>query len=530
MNQTKLSKKYTILVVDDTPDNLALMSNLLKDEYKVKIASTGEKALQITLSDSPPDLILLDIMMPDIDGYEVCRRIKFDANTMNIPVIFLTAKVEVEDEKKGLDLGAVDYITKPISPPIVMARVKSHLALRAKNIELEMAKAVADKANLAKSEFLSSMSHELRSPLNAILGFAQLMDSESPPPPPNQKESLTNILQAGWHLLKLINEILDLAKVESGQVPMSAEPVSLEEVMLECQNMISPQAQQRGIKLSLPTFENAQFVHADRTRLKQIIINLLSNAIKYNSVLGTVSISCNTSTQGRVRISVKDTGLGLSPEQVAQLFQPFNRLGRDVAGEEGTGIGLVVAKRLVEMMGGFIGVESELGVGSTFWFELITVDRPILSLSNTGATALDKTRPLIHVSHPHTLLYVDDNPSNLRLVEQVIARHPKIKLHIAVNGNDGIRMANELRPDVVMMDINMPGINGFEAMRILHSNPSTSSIPVIAVSANAMPIDIERGLKAGFFQYLTKPIKVDEFMLTLEMALECIASKPALRR
>ena len=225
-------------------------------------------------------------------------------------------------------------------------------ALQEKNVELESARSVAEKANLAKSDFLSSMSHELRSPLNAILGFAQLMESDSPPATPAQKESIAQILQAGWHLLKLINEILDLAKVESRQVPLSEEPVLVAEVLLECQAMIEPQAQQRDIKLAFPKLDIPYFVRADRTRLKQVLINLLSNAIKYNIKRGTVAVECAESAPGRIRVSIRDTGAGLSPEQLAQLFQPFNRLGQEAGGEEGTGIGLVVAKRLIELMGG----------------------------------------------------------------------------------------------------------------------------------------------------------------------------------
>ncbi len=512
-------EKSTILVVDDTPDNLTLMSNLLKSEYKVKIANEGGKALLIANSDAPPDLILLDIMMPGMDGYEVCRQLKRRPGTMNIPVIFLTAKAEMEDEKKGLELGAADYITKPISPPIVLARVKNHLALRKNNIELEIARSVAEKANLAKSDFLSSMSHELRSPLNAILGFAQLMDTDTPPPTPSQKESIAQILQAGWHLLKLINEILDLAKVESGQIPMSEEPVSLAEVMIECQNMIEPQAQQRGIKLILPVFATPCFVYADRTRLKQVLINLMSNAIKYNSTLGTVEVSCSLGSSGRMRISVKDTGKGLSDAQMTQLFQPFNRLGQESGGEEGTGIGLVVAKRLVEMMGGAIGVASSIGAGSVFWFELLAVAEPHLAMKAGEAVALVQPHAW-NSARRHTLLYVEDNPANLRLVEQIIARHPNIQLLIAVNGHDGIEMARTLQPDVILMDINMPGINGFEAMKILGVAPSTAHIPVIAISANAMPSDIARGMQAGFFSYITKPIQVNDFMEALNRALQ----------
>ena len=211
----------------------------------------------------------------------------------------------------------------------VTERKRLEQALQEKNVELESAKAAAEKANLAKSDFLSSMSHELRSPLNAILGFAQLMESDSPPPTPSQKESIDQILHAGWYLLELINEILDLAVIESGKLSLSLEPVSLAEVMLECQAMIEPQAQKRGISMTFPQFDIPYFVNADRTRLKQVLINLLSNAIKYNQPKGTVVVDCTVSTPERIRISVKDTGAGLPPEKLAQLFQPFNRLGQE---------------------------------------------------------------------------------------------------------------------------------------------------------------------------------------------------------
>jgi signal transduction histidine kinase/CheY-like chemotaxis protein len=391
--------------------------------------------------------------------------------------------------------------------------------LQEKNIELERARSDAEKANLAKSEFLSSMSHELRSPLNAILGFTQLMETDSPPPTPSQKESITQILRAGWHLLTLINEILDLAKVESRQTPLSNEPVSLEEVMLECQGMVEPQSRDRGIRMIFPHFNVPCFVMADRTRVKQVLINLLSNAIKYNCNQGTVEVKCSESTPGRILVSVRDTGAGLRQEQLDQLFQAFNRLGQESGDEEGTGIGLVVAKRLVELMGGIIGVESSVGAGSVFWFELGSVDEPYLSVEDRETDKLTVFHPP-HGAEQHTLLYVEDNPANLKLVEQIIARHPSIRLLTALNGNSGIEKAHAFQPDVILMDINLPGISGIDAMRSLRSDPATAHIPVVALSANAMPLDIEKGLKAGFFRYITKPLKVNEFMESLNMALE----------
>jgi PAS domain S-box-containing protein len=391
--------------------------------------------------------------------------------------------------------------------------------LREKNIELENARAVADKANLAKSDFLSSMSHELRSPLNAILGFAQLMESDPTSTTPSQKISLAYILQAGWHLLTLINEILDLAMIESGKVLMSQEPVALDKVMLECRNMIENQAEQRGIKLSFPQFDTPLYVSADRTRLKQILINLLSNAIKYNSKQGKTEVTCIESTPGRVRISIEDSGAGLHPEQMAQLFQPFNRLGQDAGSEEGTGIGLVLSKQLVELMGGSIGVRSTVGVGSVFWFELNLVAKPRLSMEGGETTALFQV-PVLNGAQLHSLLYVEDNPANMHLVEDIISRYPDIQLLTAVNGHDGIEIARASQPSVIMMDINLPGISGLEALKILREDPTTAHIPVIAVSANALPLDIEKGLKAGLFLYITKPIKVKEFMEAVNMALE----------
>ncbi len=401
----------------------------------------------------------------------------------------------------------------------ITERNRQDQVLQGKNIELESARSMADKANLAKSDFLSSMSHELRSPLNAILGFAQLMESDSPPATPSQQKSIAHILQAGWHLLKLINEILDLATIESGKVPISQEPVSLAEIMLECQGMIELKAQQRGIKLAFPQFDIPLYVCADRTRLKQVLINLLSNAIKYNTKQGKVEVRCVENTSRRIRISIEDSGAGLPPEQMAQLFQPFNRLGQDAGSEEGTGIGLVLSKQLVELMGGTIGVRSTVGVGSVFWFELNSVAEPRLSMEGAETTALVQL-PVLNGAQPHSLLYVEDNPANMQLVEGIISRYPGIQLLTAVNGYDGIEIARTSQPNVIMMDINLPGISGLEALKILREDPATTHIPVIAISANALPLDIEKGMKAGLFLYITKPINVKEFMEAVSMALE----------
>jgi len=398
--------------------------------------------------------------------------------------------------------------------------------LRDTNLELQAAKVEAERANLAKSEFLSSMSHELRSPLNAILGFAQLIDSDPLRPTPSQKASIDQILHAGWYLLQLINEILDLALIESGKLSLSLEPMCLKEVLRDCQSMIEPQARKSGIDVRFAHPEAPLFVKAERTRVKQIIVNLLSNAIKYNRVGGKVEVNCHPRPGGRVRVSFSDTGEGLSVDKLAQLFQPFNRLGQEAGVEEGTGIGLVVSKQLVELMGGSIGVESTVGVGSVFSIELnlseaFVLDDVVMVPTAAIAVAAANNAPL------RTVLYVEDNPANLMLITQLLARRPEICMLSARDGLSGVELAQATQPDVILMDINLPVINGVTALAILAADPTTAHIPVIAISANAMARDIERGLNAGFFRYLTKPIKVNEFMQTLDLALKVAGTRLA---
>lgn len=380
------------------------------------------------------------------------------------------------------------------------------------------------KSNLAKSEFLSSMSHELRTPLNAILGFAQLLETGTPSP--SQGRSVDQILKAGWHLLALINEILDLSLIESGKMTLSLETVSLAEVMLECRSMIEPQAQKRGIRVSFPRFDSPVCVAADRMRVKQVLLNLLSNAIKYNREGGTVSVECAPQHDGRVRISVRDTGAGLTPDNLDHLFQPFNRLGREGLAEEGTGVGLVVCKRLTELMGGAIGVESTVGEGCVFWIDLEFAVVP--HAVAVGGVPAGAARTDAHPDRQlHTLLYVEDNPANLMLVEQLIERRPDVRLLTASDGERGVEIARMARPAVILMDVNLPGISGIDAVKILANDPATAHIPVIALSASAMPRDVARGLEAGFFRYLAKPIKVPEFMDALDVALTFSKAHPA---
>ena len=392
--------------------------------------------------------------------------------------------------------------------------------VKERTAELAKAKDIAEAANLAKSTFLSSMSHELRTPLNAILGFAQLLESASSPPPTlKQMGGLQQIIKAGWYLLELINEILDLAVIESGKVTPSRHAVSLAQVMRECKALVEAQAHRNNIQINYLPFDPSWFVHADRTRVKQVLINLLSNAIKYNRKNGTVEVRCSA-TEERIRIYIKDTGEGLSAEKMAQLFQAFNRLGQETRGEQGTGIGLVVTKQLIELMGGDIGVTSTVGVGSEFWIELPRETAPQFAVDPALPT---ESAPGVPVKTAvRTLLYVEDNPANLMLVENVIEAHSPLRMLSANDGALGVALARAHLPDVILMDINLPGISGIEAMNILHRDLTTKHIPIIALSANAMLYDIEKGLEAGFFCYLTKPIKIDELLKAIDAALELV--------
>ena len=398
------------------------------------------------------------------------------------------------------------------------------MQLEMTNGELAMAMEEARSANYAKSAFLSSMSHELRTPLNAILGFAQILSSDRLPSTLEQKKEFAgHILKSGRHLLTLINEILDLAKVESGTVSLSLEPVGLDAILQECRDMIAPLASQRGIGMAFPDACPLN-VLADRTRLKQILLNLLSNALKYNREQGQVAIECAPQAGGRVRISVRDTGVGLDAEQLALLFQPFNRLGQEGGTEEGSGIGLVVTKRLVELMDGNIGVSSAPGEGSIFWIELRVVDAVPLP----AAPALprpDLAGALLEHSAPVTLLYVEDNPANLTLVEEIVRYCPQLQLLTATDGRLGVEMARTHLPQLILMDINLPRVNGTDALKLLRADPRTAHIPVIALTANAMPGDVERSMALGFYRYLTKPINLDEFTEAINSTLAYVAQQ-----
>ena len=384
--------------------------------------------------------------------------------------------------------------------------------------DLKLARDAAVMASKSKSEFLSSMSHELRTPLNAIIGFSQLLEFEDLTEP--QADSVKEIHTAGKHLLELINEVLDLARIEAGRMSVKLETLELDPVLQEVKAMADPLARRHGISMSF--LEDVDIaVISDRTRLKQVMLNLLSNAIKYNRPNGSVSVFVEHIHEF-VRISVKDTGRGISPDQREALFEPFNRLGAEGSEIEGTGIGMMVTRQFVELMNGRIDFESEPGEGSVFW-----VDLPLYTEEAIGDASESVDEGLINKISKTTLqagkeiLYIEDNPANLKFMEKVFEKEMPCNLVTASDGLKGLEMVKTLQPALVLLDINLPGMNGLEILNHLKNDPETRQIPVLMVSANAMSESISRAMDSGAAGYLTKPIEVNNLKESVSELIHC---------
>jgi len=386
--------------------------------------------------------------------------------------------------------------------------------------ELRQARSLAEAGSAAKSEFLSSMSHELRTPLNAILGFAQLLWRDRREPlSERHKQRVEHILKGGEHLLRLINDILDLSRIEAGQVSISTEPVSVRDVLEEVDRTLQPLAARQQIELridSLPV--NMPMVAADRTRFAQILMNLGSNAIKYNRLNGEVVFSVSEQEPSFVRVTITDTGIGIPLDKQSSIFQPFQRAGQETGPIEGTGIGLVITRRLAALMNGEVGFQSVPGQGSQFWVSL-----PIHSsrrTSQTPATLGEITADQLVREGLSRVLYVEDNPANVLFMRDLLSNFESIDLSVAPNAELGVDMANRLRPHVIILDINLPGMNGFDALRALRARQELQHIPVIALTAAASERDRQQGMQAGFYRYLTKPVQVDELISALEALIQ----------
>ena len=505
-------------LVDDVADVQGVNLWVADQSGTVIATPSGRPSALVAVDDLPIGAALVipsqELGEVDVDGVPMLV-VRHEVEDIDWTVLAATPVATAQEGSNHIRravLGVGVPLAVVVIAGIVLLVRYQHMQWRAEALA-HAARDEAREASRMKSEFLSRMSHELRTPMNSILGFGQLLElgeaSET------DKESVSHILKAGRHLLDLINEVLDIARIESGHLTLSMEPVSVVEVISETISLARPMAAQRSVALKIIERPSPAFVFADRQRLKQILLNMLSNAVKYNRAGGTVTVDYEKVDPDHVRVMVTDTGPGLEPERVEKLFVPFERLGAEQSEIEGTGIGLALSHGLAQAMGGKIGVNSTPGAGSTFWVELAVAEPPVEFMTGlVGKPTPHPTRSDRTIEH--TVLYVEDNLANLNLVERIVARRGDIELIPCMQGSLGVELANEHQPGLILLDLHLPDISGETVLEQLHINPATASIPVVIISADATPGRVQRLLEAGAAAYLTKPIDVLELLRILD--------------
>ncbi|MGB5684926.1 MAG: response regulator [Candidatus Electrothrix sp.] len=532
-----MSKKHTLLIIDDIVDNLMLLGEAMSSEYKIKVATSGVQGLELAVQNPKPDLILLDIMMPGIDGYEVCRRLKSDSRTRHIPVIFLSALDKESDELQGLDAGAVDFITKPFKLDVVRARINTQLELLRMRQQLQTARLKAEAASQSKSVFLANMSHEIRTPMSAIMGMTDLALEKASDP--QQQNYLETVKLSADSLLALINDILDFSKIEAGQMELDEHPFLLAEAIEAAIRTVSILSKEKGLEITLEISPHVPVaVAGDSLRFRQIILNLLSNAIKF-SEKGVIRINVTLEHAGiettTLRVSVTDQGVGIKEDKIGFIFSAFSQADSSVSRKfGGTGLGLAICRQLCELMDGTITVESEYDKGSTFSFTVIfgaTSHEEIIRKERTNSEIM-KIRPI-------RVLLVEDNAANRFLIRVVLEKF-KHEVIEAVDGIEALNIMLEDQFDLILSDVQMPKLDGYRLTKIIRAceegkelDPSLAEKMdndlisklrqklhgkhrlVISMTANAMSGDKEKCFTAGMDDYLTKPLNQEELAVTL---------------
>ena len=504
-----------ILVVDDTPANLEVVMEVLSSAgYLVSAVTSGDRALKQLQTDLPA-LILLDIQMPGIDGFETCQQIKANPNTAEIPIIFLTALSDRESVVKGFSLGAVDYISKPFQELELLARVKTHL-------QLQGAKDRANRANRAKSEFLASMSHELRTPLNGILGYAQILNrSESLIS--EDKEAVEIIYQCGAHLLDLINDVLDLAKIEAGKLEIDPASAHLPSFLQGVVEICRVRAQKKGLQLIYTPDPNLpEAVTIDQKRLRQVLINLLGNGIKFTDS-GTISLTVAADPsltqepfQVGLRFQVQDTGVGIDAQQLETIFQPFEQVGDRQKQREGTGLGLAISRQIVQLMGSELYASSEVGAGSKFWFEIAV---PVMEEESTMLFGQGGLAIVGYRGKPRHIAIADDSWENRSVLARLL-EPLGFQVTMAENGREALEQMEKNVPDLAIVDLIMPVMDGYELLAAMQGSDILQDVVVIASSANVFSWEQEKAMGAGATAFLPKPLQVQQLLDLVQQNLQ----------